>query len=614
MEQKKKKALRWLCISLVLMLVGLAGANLIQSDWGRVTVKDVEFVESSGLNRKGTLYIPDNATAETPAPAIVLCHGMYADSGIMDANFVEFARRGYVVLACDSPSHGESDNAPSIAEIMPSGYEAVKFVANLPYVDATNIGITGHSLGGSITSTAVAIDAMVGSNLIKSALINSTAPNLVDRESGEYYDAYGAYNVALMAGKTDEFGFRTMDENGQPRLPKDYINSYDAQYFLNYAEAEPSEVRTDNTIYTKNIDGKEAKRAIYTANSWHTLTFFNPNANAKVIDWFEDTIGAPKPIESSNQVFIYKMLFNLIGLVGFFLFVATFAMSLLFTPVFSSLRTAEVVAPRESLPGDKKWFWILLVLCPLFGCGIYTTLMNKINARTWFRDPWAQPDTWGIGVWTMVIALFTLALMALIYLVQWRKQGVSLKERGLTISLKNLGKTIVLAVLTVAAAYTCVFAGKFFFHADFRCYEIVRIVPFKASKLPVILWPYLPLFLTGYVASSIANNCFNYKVAGKNGKGQWKNLALCAVMSALPAILLYIPAYTYLQATGGAQLFPNGNDFIFVSWLISTLVMMPVSTVIGRKLYEITNNPYLGGIICGILMTMMKCMSTLTWA
>lgn len=609
MKGKKKQAFRWLCIAIVMMLIGLAGASIVQSSFGHVKVKDIEFCTDAGTNVKGKVFVPNTATIEDPAPCIVLCHGMYADSGILDQNFVELSRRGYVVLSYDAPSHGESENGESIGNVISAGYDAVKFAAELPYVDSSKIGITGHSVGGATTSATVQTDIAQGTNYISSALINSTSPAYDE-------NAYGDVSVAVVAGKVDEFGFETVDENGNKISRKDYITTKDAQFFLHdNAEYAQGDVRDANQIYTDVINGKEVKRAIYTPYSWHTLTEFNPWAIAHVLDWFDDTIGAPNPIPSSNQIWMIKMLFNLIGLIGFGIFLYAFAATMLFTPVFTSLRSAEIVAPKESLPGDRKWFWILLVLCPLFGCGIYFPLLTHIESRTFARETWRQPDSFAIGIWTMLVAVFTLFIMFIIYYVQWRKQGISLKERGLTISLPNLVKTVLLSVITIFTAYIFVYLGQFFFHADFRFYEVIRIVPFKAWKIKQIIWPYLPLFLIGYISSSIANNCFNYKVSGKNGKGQWKNLALCAVMSALPALLIYIPTYVYLFITGD-NLFvgESGLESTLVSWLISTLAVMPISTVIGRKLYQVSNNPYIGGIICGIMMTMIKCMSTLTWA
>ena len=91
----------------------------------------------------------NNATAKTPAPAIVTSHGWYNNREMQDMNFVEYARRGYVVMSIDMYGHGNSDTlyTPEIAPHATGMTDAVKLMAALPYVDKTKIGITGHSNG-----------------------------------------------------------------------------------------------------------------------------------------------------------------------------------------------------------------------------------------------------------------------------------------------------------------------------------------------------------------------------------------------------------------------------------------------------------------------------------
>jgi len=54
------------------------------------------------------LYIPPNATAQT-RPGILAVHGYINSRETQDGFAIEFARRGYVVLALDQTGHGYSD-------------------------------------------------------------------------------------------------------------------------------------------------------------------------------------------------------------------------------------------------------------------------------------------------------------------------------------------------------------------------------------------------------------------------------------------------------------------------------------------------------------------------
>ena len=65
----------------------------------------------------GLLYIPSSvyskddkgATKIVPAPGIVAIHGYINSRETQDGFAIEYARRGYVVLASDQTGHGYSD-------------------------------------------------------------------------------------------------------------------------------------------------------------------------------------------------------------------------------------------------------------------------------------------------------------------------------------------------------------------------------------------------------------------------------------------------------------------------------------------------------------------------
>ena len=75
MEKVKKQAKLWLCISLALMLLCGIVVHLIQTDGGKVIMKELNIETDAGYSMSAYLFIPPNATAENPAPAIVTSHG-----------------------------------------------------------------------------------------------------------------------------------------------------------------------------------------------------------------------------------------------------------------------------------------------------------------------------------------------------------------------------------------------------------------------------------------------------------------------------------------------------------------------------------------------------------
>ena len=74
-KKGKKSAGFWLCISLIICLISCIGASMIQTNFGKVTVKDLRFETESGHQMSALLLKPDTATAENPAPAIICSHG-----------------------------------------------------------------------------------------------------------------------------------------------------------------------------------------------------------------------------------------------------------------------------------------------------------------------------------------------------------------------------------------------------------------------------------------------------------------------------------------------------------------------------------------------------------
>lgn len=89
----KKNWGKALAIALILCLVGAFGASVIQSDFGRVEITDVVIRTDAG-EYTGYLFVPENATPENPAPAIVTSHGYLNNREMQDLNYVELARRG----------------------------------------------------------------------------------------------------------------------------------------------------------------------------------------------------------------------------------------------------------------------------------------------------------------------------------------------------------------------------------------------------------------------------------------------------------------------------------------------------------------------------------------
>src|SRR5213082_3031188 len=132
-------------LGVVLILSGGLLAHFTQTSGG-IRIEDIRFKGAKGNTMSALLYIPPNATAQTPAPGILAVHGYINSRETQDGFAIEFARRGYVVLALDQTGHGYSD-PPAFGNGF-GGPAGLAYLRALPTVDRANIGLEGHSMGG----------------------------------------------------------------------------------------------------------------------------------------------------------------------------------------------------------------------------------------------------------------------------------------------------------------------------------------------------------------------------------------------------------------------------------------------------------------------------------
>ena len=143
-----------LLVALILVFLGGAAASYVQTDGGRIEIRDVRFMGTDGTLMSGLLYIPDGVSAENPAPGVLAIHGYINSRETQDGFAIEFARRGYVVLALDQTGHGFSD-PPAFANGF-GGPDGLRYLRSLDIVDPDNIGLEGHSMGGWASLAAAA--------------------------------------------------------------------------------------------------------------------------------------------------------------------------------------------------------------------------------------------------------------------------------------------------------------------------------------------------------------------------------------------------------------------------------------------------------------------------
>ncbi|WP_378148336.1 alpha/beta hydrolase family protein [Cnuibacter sp. UC19_7] len=603
----------WLAVALALCLLSAIGSSLIQTAGGHVTVKDMLWETSSGESLSALLFKPDSATDENKAPAIVVSHGWWNNREMQDANYVELARRGYVVVSIDMYGHGNSDPLAN-ADIPVNGtgmYDAVKLVADLPYVDTGRIGIEGHSNGARAANYSVLADNAADTQLISSVLLVDNEAFYKDAD-GAYTNIYGSRDVGLVADQYDEFFFRSYDAEGDAiTKPRDFVTTPNAQSFLNFG-ADPSkggtQERAAGQFYTDDVDGTEADRILYTPAQTHPWGPFSKQTTTDVIDYFDHTLSAPNPIASGSQVWQWKEAFNAVGLVGFGIFLVAFARALLFTRAFAGLRRTEEEPARPLARKGLVWFWATMVVSAVVSGVTYVALSQNddIGALAFNSVPsmFPQGAVFFIALWAAINGGAALLIMLISYFAIGRKAGVDLRAGGMLPGWKKFFQAVLLGLVVVVAAFGIVAVVNYFFTSDFRIW-VLAIKWFTPDKVPLALLV-LPFFLLYFFANSIAVNVFNRFTLGGR---EWINTAVLALFNALAPIVLVVVQYWTFFASG--ELVP-GFGGIFSIWLFPVIVILAVAAVVSRKLYRVTNNPYLGGFIMAATVSLVSVTNTLT--
>lgn len=605
MENTKKRTKIMLIVSIALMLVCGIAVYAIQTHTGKVTMKELNIETDAGYSMSAYLFIPNEATSDNPAPAIVVSHGYLNNKEMTDANYVELARRGYVVLAIDQPDHGDSEVTETFELLAPNGvYEGVLALSRMPFVDTEKIGITGHSMGSWSCNAAIAADNAADTQLISAALIHCNDAVYTDND-GNYVNIYGSRPVGIISAVYDEFFGKSVNEEGKTLDSPYYMESAGAQSFLNFG-TDPEGLKTRNAFkyYTDTVDGIETFRVIYRPSITHAWSHFSARSESYIIDFFEKALGAPNSIDSNNQIWQWKEAFNFLGLIGFVLFICSFGAALLWTPTFESLGTAEIVKPMQvSESRGKIWFWLTLVAGLVFGTVAYLPIMAKGSSL-----PVSQVMPMGMGLWSTFCGLFTILCMVIYYHAYGKKNGMDLTAVGIKMPLKKLGLSVLLAVIVIVVAYGCVFIADYFFFADFR----IWVVAIKAFEVPMLkLLPYLFLFCTYYIAVSVATNCFNYNTIGGKFNG-----IICSVFAAGPAILMVAIQYATYFMTKSMR-WPQAsldspNYPMFILGMFSLIPVLLVTTLITRFFYKRTKNPYIAGIINAVIVGMFTITNTCT--
>jgi dipeptidyl aminopeptidase/acylaminoacyl peptidase len=190
---------------------------------------------SDGLTITGILQIPPG---DGPFPVIILNHGYHERGSYWPGSGTWLAAeylngRGYLTIAPDYRSWGESDWGPSLFHtgLVADVLNLVSSLPSLPQADPNRVGLWGHSMGGGITTKALTMDPR-----IRAAVLY--APNSADDA-----DLIARWGRGCLPGETQI----TTSCNPAEVIPADLPPEIIAAYLS--AAADPAMLRQIAPIY-----------------------------------------------------------------------------------------------------------------------------------------------------------------------------------------------------------------------------------------------------------------------------------------------------------------------------------------------------------------------------
>lgn len=649
---KTKKHAVLTAILLAVILICMIIANSIQTGGGAIDVS-MGSIDTAAGRLTYKMYVPESATADTPAPAVLLLHGYQNDHETSAAYAIELARRGAVVLALDEYGHGSTNigminrgytdhkvtvnygedseadgtykqiggakryrlmmnfsnlsffndryskgsDGSAVTDSSMGGIDAYKYLAELDFVDATRMGVSGHSMGTwaswSVSAAEWKAVNSKGEDITPKATVIQCGE--LFRDSAFDSGKIGFNNVMLLQAKYDEFNYF--------RDYKDFVTDelLTSDLRLEFLDCAPDEAAW-NTTFGSFDDG--TARRIELLNTNHRLTTHNADGMKASMEWFGNALGLAPGFASDDLVYSAKE-----WLVFTAMLCAIFSMLplmelLLNVPFFAPVACGIPDRPEREKSG-KKW-WKGAVITMLISGATYP-FMTQLGHGLLPLPEGLFRMTIGNGFLSWYLLLIIVMLVTTITSFKKAEKagapldyadiGLASEEKPGRIEWGLMGKSALLALCMLAYYYLLVLISECAFKLDFRF-----IWPFFKSFTPARLgqfFVYIPVFALFFLLNNskifAQNRVPAAKVPGFKGfVSSWWHYALCMVGGILIVILIeYIPFFAGI-GPGADLLFGSTFGGPFMSLLIVFAPQVLVFSIICTYIYRRTGNVYTG--------------------
>lgn len=663
----KAKCFITMCVALGVILVSSFSAMCFETSGFSVKVSDFkltqemtyhynegkingkEYVMPNDTSYSVTMYKPDMATEENPAPVVFVLPGFTRTKATMSQYCMELSRRGAVVFCSDPGGQGGTTETSTTGA---NGVEyLVQYIYNntddFKFCDKNRFGAVGHSAGGGNVCTLAA--DMAGDSFETSIIKSVYISGYIKASSAAKYASLRC-NAALSYAYYDEGAFRYQTDSSAFEVI--------TLRFINEVAGNPGNYDKVTMDYGYGDMSKGTYRVVHREKVNHCFEMYDRVSIANTIDFFNESLNMGSDIGGMSQIWFGKEFSNGIALAAAFTLVIALCGVLMNTPFFATLKQKKVkaegeelsemqtVAPNKALEikkpavhktvAHKVIFWSCMLLTAIIACLDYIPLANLSieifptgNSASVFTFVFPARMINAILLWAAIngavgLVLFfgTTALENLyeyaMFKIKGREPNYDWAKFGLLKIggnkwygvLFNVFKAVLLALIMFGAFYFVDQLCYWIFHQDFR-FMLVSAAPLNARMFVTAL-EYMPIIFIFYISNSIRVNCS----IGQEGWKEWKVLLVGALANSVGLAFILLINYVCYFTTGSPYYgyWGEGTEvWLYVNMVFALVVMMFILPIFNRLLYKMTNNVWTGAIACCMIFIMMTISASVSY-
>jgi len=354
----------------------------------------------------------------------------------------------------------------------------------------------------------------------------------------------------------------------------------------------------------KSIENRSS-RMFYATNikMTHSKELFSNEINTTIVKYFEQTLGYNRgnltdsntnPLDASSNIWYWQSIFNLISMIAMVGLLVAAAGILLSSDAFKSCVFAVPAEAKAKLSKKQYRLFNAAVVVISFvsiyiACKVSENLVMRADLINKF---WPAAIPWGTFTFLGCLAIGTIILLGVMAYISKKENGYTgLKSLYVGISIKNILKSIGLALVLLVIAYSSLSLIEYFFGQDYRFWLSI-FAQMKADN-----WVYA--FNYGIVAFPsflILGIGMNYAI--RTDIPEWKDtlntIAINFVSVLVCCLINYIIACIYYDTTK--------SYFASFTLTYSFLILIPVTIYITRKMYILTKSVWVGALLNTMLV------------